>query len=561
MFDFIAKQSQCDDVFADLTQGQSLSFTQFWQAVADKCHYLQQENRQQIQQYALWCEQSVEFLQWLWAMVLVGKTVILPPHGQPQFKQQLQQQGIIWFEPPSDEELQAIDSTRTDIQQWLARGAVSSQQQSIIFYTSGSTGQAKQIPRSLQQLLLEARCILQDLAAPQPFHVCASVSHQHLYGLTFHLFVPLLAGQSFCATQWLYPEQIEQYVSDYRQQNQHDVILISSPALLKRCAGVFAFQDIQMIVSSGGHLQHGVRSYYRQGILEIFGSSETGAIAYKRQDNELWQTLSDVEISVNAAQQLCIKTPRAYQQDWIESSDCVRLSEQGFELLGRSDRIVKLEEKRISLDEIEAKINQLDDVQECATVLIEHEQRAFLSVVIALNELAWQRLRQQGKRAMVDSFKQQLAPQLERIAMPKHWRFVAQLPRNTQSKLNRQWVKNLFENQQYPHILSQQHADEMWSCQLQFSPELQCFKGHFDGFPIYPGVGQLGFLIYFAQQQWLDLSHCQGYEQVKFQELIRPYDVLQLELKREQQKVLFKLCKAEQIVASGRLVFALKSDV
>ncbi|MFX7870798.1 acyl-CoA synthetase, partial [Acinetobacter baumannii] len=73
---------------------------------------------------------------------------------------------------------------------------------------------------------------------------------------------------------------------------------------------------------------------------------------------------------------------------------------------------------------------------------------------------------------------------------------------------------------------SQNSDDHIW--ELEFPPELACFKGHFPTQPIYPGVGQIGFLQHFAKSIWSDLSWCQGYEQLKFQNLIRPYAVVQL---------------------------------
>lgn len=572
MFDFLSSQFYSSHIMAYMGQNQTstpinthiqqdyVSYAQFWQMVADKVVMLKQQPQQH---YALWCQNSLTFFAWLWAGILADKILTLLPHRQIQLEQNLKKQGIDFIDDntPYHQQAQNIEQV---IQSYHIDWQTQLNAPHILFYTSGSTGQAKQIPRCLAQLFLEAQIIHQYIHFPQPFIMWATVSHQHLYGLTFQLCVPFVALQTFYAQQLIYPEQIEQQLTHYsnHQQALYHNILISSPALLKRCAGVFDFKSATWLLSAGGRLDTGVRTHYTQGILEIFGSSETGVIGYRYDDNALWQNFDEVALKLSDEQTLCIQSPYAYQKDWIITRDCVQLYDNGFELLGRSDRIVKLEEKRLSLDSIEYQLNQLDEVSDCHALLIEHDieqqtSRTFLSVVVALTPTAWQQLKHHGKRAMVQQLKRQLQAHLEPIAIAKHWRFVTYLPRNTQSKLSQLWVKQLFLSAQYPHVLAQSQQEHTHIFKLQFSPELLCFKGHFDGFPIYPGVGQLAFFIHFAQQTWTDLQICCGYEQVKFQQLIRPYDVLDLYLTRTQHKISFQLKSDEQIIASGRLLFNL----
>ncbi len=45
------------------------------------------------------------------------------------------------------------------------------------------------------------------------------------------------------------------------------------------------------------------------------------------------------------------------------------------------------------------------------------------------------------------------------------------------------------------------------------------------------------------------------FEQLKFQDLIKPFMVLQLKLTRKLHKVSFELTHADQTLASGRLLF------
>ena len=112
-----------------------------------------------------------------------------------------------------------------------------------------------------------------------------------------------------------------------------------------------------------------------------------------------------------------------------------------------------------------------------------------------------------------------------------------------------------------PVVLTQQSQDTQISYALEFIPELECFKGLFPNFPIYPGVGLIGFIQHFAKQNWADLLWCNGFEQLKFQGLIQPYQTVELVLSRKAHKVSFELKNHDKILASGRLLFAIPSDV
>lgn len=522
-----------------------LSFNEFWQKVAQKITYL---HTQTSSHYVLWLDHSDEFFVWLWACVLAQKTVILPPALTSQFVDEFSQKGYVFIHQLDVADTFLAGELNIDWQTALNR-------HEICFYTSGSTGQPKPIHRSMSQLLSEGRQVRQTFDFSENFIVFCSVSHQHLYGLTFGLLLPLMSGQAFYPKQLVYPEELEHQLQRYQMlyPAYRQMIVISSPALIGRCAGVHEF-GCERLFSSGGKLDAGVAEHYRQGITEIYGSSETGAVAYRDAGCAVWQTLSDVKIGVSDEQTLMVKSPRAYQSDWIITQDLVEISEQGLTLLGRADRIIKLEEKRLSLDEIEGVLRQFEWVDDVYVLLVGHGQREFLSAVVAVKTSAKAMLHQ-GKKSLVNHIKKHLKNQLESIAIPKHWRFVHELPRNTQSKLNKQWVRNLFLNQQYPHILSQKQHNDTVYYRLQFSPELTCFKGHFDDFAIYPAVGQIAFINHFAKQSWATLGHACAFEQMKFQSPIRPYDVVELVLECQGQKVHFSLTKDDKTVATGRIVY------
>ncbi|OTG64159.1 acyl-CoA synthetase [Acinetobacter sp. ANC 3903] len=535
----------------DLSQ---VCFQDFWQDVIQQRHEIKALSQDS---WALWEPDSYQFLVLLFAALLAKKQVLLPPNRVSDLEKELAEQNIYFLQrqPVSASQNQTIELNLDD--------AFLNQAQ-IYFYTSGSTGQPKKIPRSLRQLLNEVQGLDASFQLAEQAIAIATVSHQHIYGLLFKLLWPLASGRCFYQAQLAFPEDvadIQKKLAAFKLENY----VISSPALLKRWTQDVLLQDCLTVYSSGGKLESGVRPYLNRPITEVFGSSETGGIAHRQQDDALWTPFANVDIQATEQQELQVKTNQAFSADWILTGDKVELLEADnlkspFHLLGRLDRIVKLEEKRLSLDAIEQKIVELDDMLQCHVLILEREHRQILACVAVLSEQARQQLQNSSKAQYVAALKAQLKAKLESIAIPRQWRFLTQLPQNSQSKLNKQYMKSLFQPMLLPIVLEQQNDADSASYRLEFSPELECFKGHFPDYPIFPGVGQIGFIQHFARQTWVDLEWCNGFEQLKFQDLIKPFMVLQLKLTRKLHKVSFELSHADQTLASGRLLFKTPSD-
>lgn len=535
----------------DLNQ---IRFQDFWQDVIQQSHAIESLSQQN---WALWEPDSYQFLVLLFAALLAKKQVLLPPNRVSDLEKELAEQNIYFLQRQSVSlaQNQNIELNLDDAFLHQAK---------IYFYTSGSTGQPKKIPRSLRQLLNEVQGLDASFQLPEQSIAIATVSHQHIYGLLFKLLWPLASGRCFYQTQLAFPEDvadIQKKLAAFKMNNY----VASSPALLKRWTSDVLLQDCLTVYSSGGKLESGIRPYVNRPITEVFGSSETGGIAHRKQDDALWTPFANVDIQAGEQQELQVRSNHAFSKDWIFTGDKVEVIDavnpkSPFRLLGRLDRIVKLEEKRLSLDTIEQKIVELDEIVQCHVLILEREHRQILVCVAILSEQARQQLQSSNKAQCVAAIKVQLNSKLESIAIPRQWRFLTQLPQNAQSKLNKQYMKSLFQPMLLPIVLEQQNEPDQVLYRLEFSPELECFKGHFPDYPIFPGVGQIGFIQHFARQTWAELEWCNGFEQLKFQDLIQPYMVLQLKLSRKLHKVSFVLSHAEQTLASGRLLFHTQND-
>ncbi|WP_324170583.1 hypothetical protein [Sulfurimonas sp.] len=107
-------------------------------------------------------------------------------------------------------------------------------------------------------------------------------------------------------------------------------------------------------------------------IFQLFGSTETGGIAYKKSSTELWSALDSVILS-ELNNQLSISSPYISNyiiQDKIKklpktfnTEDIVSFKGNKFKLLGRSGRIIKIAGKRIATAQIESIIETIDGIK------------------------------------------------------------------------------------------------------------------------------------------------------------------------------------------------------
>ena len=298
----------------------------------------------------------------------------------------------------------------------------------VTFFTSGSTGAPKCITRSLAMLQHEIAAI--DAAfggLPGDGAVLSTVSHQHLYGLTFRVLWPLAAGRPF------HVETLQVWESVLAAGTSGSV-LIASPAHLSRLGGLSPLTDDQQpsaIFSAGAPLSAADAELARHilGVFptEIFGSTESGAVATRRQTigGEDWTLLPGVTLRVDSDDIASFASPQI--AGWVSTGDVVAVAERGVRFLGRRDGVLKIEGKRVSLAEIEAGLAALPLVDEAAAVLLPGSP-AKLAAVVVPSEAGRIFLDAEGSFRFGRRLARLLAPRLEPMGRPKRWRFVPSLP-------------------------------------------------------------------------------------------------------------------------------------
>lgn len=424
----------------------------------------------------------------------------------------------------------------------------------ITLWTSGSTGRPKSFPKRLAELEAEANelfLLWGDLLDGRRLY--SSVNHQHIYGLLFASILPVSAGMPFFAGIVRYPESLESLPDA-------NPALVCSPAFLKRIAETDLepdpFPDKPVIFSSGGVLPPEVARAVEKRLgfapLEIYGSTETGGIAWRKSvADTAWTPFRRNRVFLAEDGRIAVASPYILDPAGFVSGDIGHFIDGGrFILEGRADSIVKIEEKRISLAEVEARLAESPYVSESSVIALSG-RRQYLAAAIALNEAGRARFAGVEKKVINEYFRDFLSRYLEGAVVPKKWRFLDALPRNAHDKVARADIEALFA--QRDGITVVRAGVEGDSVSVTFIPEPTSpyFDGHFPEFPLLPGVVQCDLAMRFCAERLGAPIAIAGIPRMKFKKPIEPGKNVAFKGRydRERERIAFSFTDADSGVA------------
>jgi len=530
--------------------------------------------RQPGRHFALYLDDGIEFGAALLGAWQAGKTIWLTADTLPASCASLAASvdGFLGQFPAAQAPLPLpADSPATRAWQVLADDFPA-----LVVYTSGSTGAAQAIPKKLSQLASEVATLEQlfgDYANGAA--VVATVSHQHIYGLLFKVLWPLAAGRAVHAHSVDYPEQLAALLA------RAPCVLAASPAHLKRLPEHLdwsgARAQLRAVFSSGGPLA--LDSALAAGQLlgcvprEIYGSSETGGVAWRqrapeRPDDESWQGFPGVDWRLQDDGALEVRSAHLADDGWLGLADRARQTAAGrFQLLGRSDRIVKIEEKRISLNAIEAVLLATPLVLDARVLLCDAPagERQKVAAFIVCSAAGRALLASQGKLALNRQLQRALGGQVDAVALPRRWRYLEQLPINAQGKTTQALLLALLDQKDKPPRLPHAQLIERSAegetprllIELRVPSDLFYFDGHFTGAPLLPGVVQVEWALHFARQHLELPAHFRAMHALKFQQPVLPDRNVRLALEYDALKasLQFRYLSDAGQHASGRILF------
>jgi len=426
-------------------QGQAVYWPEFAQTVANVANRL---GETESRYWAIDTEDSCEFGAALLACWCAAKTPVLAPENLlADAQEQLGIDGIIASrsDPAAIMPFITFDqlSEAGDLDGTIPATS------DLLLYTSGSTGQPTQVSRTIGHFDCELNVlesVFGQRMGKRPFY--STVSHRHVYGLLFRILWPLLTERAFATYDFEYPENL-------LGKSREDAVLVSSPALLKRIGHLPepAGGGWRIIFSSGGLLpDYAARDASRLlGCcpVEVLGSTETSGVAWRRQEEHgaatLWQTLPEVLIRQDDDGFLEVNSPFAGPIGWHRMGDKVSLSTpQTFELLGRGDHIAKIEDKRVSLAEIEQRAMAHPWIIDAAAVALDDGGRQYIGLVVQLNDDGQVEMQSRGRRDVNKQIKLWLRDKTDPVVLPRKFRYEDKIPVDPQGKRQPAFMRRLF---------------------------------------------------------------------------------------------------------------------
>lgn len=403
------------------------------------------------ERWAVVCDDALEFAVGLFAVLAAGRQPIVPQNPRPGSVLETagKLDGLICDRAWSEAGVPVLgtDAGTADHPVPAPEGS----DLEIVLYTSGSTGHPKAVSKRADQLLSEIE-VLETCWGERIGNatVVGTVPHFHIYGLLFRVLWPLYGRRPFFTEPVLEPSTIAD-----RIRGLGGAAVVSSPAHLSRVPdfGILPRGDdgVRVLFSSAGALTPVTRRRIHGELglapVEIYGSTETGGIAWRQVapgDPESWQPLPDVTFRIDDEGELLVSSPHIADGGPWATGDLARPADSGFDLLGRKDDVVKIEDKRISLLQLVRHMEDDPLVSEAAVVPLSGRRR-IIGAAVVLTAEGRRRLEAEGRRRIRSEIEAGLLRYFEPIVVPRKWRFEAALPRNAAGKLERRGMEALFE--------------------------------------------------------------------------------------------------------------------
>ena len=431
------------------SDGKYKTWRDFLLATAKMRHFIT-ERGGNCGEWILHCEDYWYFLVTFVSLLQCKKSVLLTQNITSAFMNEIKTVGRLFFSDqnavdaisiaeiiegdyePSEKELRDLPPIDSDATR-------------IVMYTSGSTGKPKAVEQRMTEFEKDNAFVLQKWGAEFfSRKLVTTVSQHHIYGFLFGISLPFAAGVPFRRKRIEFPEEFEVL-------NDEKYMIIAVPAFLKRTVEIVENLDLHSpwIFTSGGVLLPEVAKRTNEVFgfwpVEVYGSTETSGIAYRQSKNGLeWTPFDNAKVWRGDDGCLRIISPYIKDENGFATADLVEILDDGrFLLKGRADSIVKIEEKRISMTEVENRILQTGLVADVKVIALE-DRRQYLAAAVVLNEAGRAKFAEKKKLLINQYFHDFLMQFFENVVIPKKWRFVDVLPTDVQGKKHKEEIAALF---------------------------------------------------------------------------------------------------------------------
>jgi len=315
----------------------------------------------------------------------------------------------------------------------------------LFLFTGGSTGKPRLWPKTVKNIFSEVCYHIDKHAITAEDRFAVTVPPNHIYGLLFSVLIPFVSSAGIVSGTVTFPREIIRALKEHRA-----TILVSVPMHYKAlCSNPIPNHTLRLALSSAGVLDQTDNERFCSqnhiGILEIYGSTETGGIAFRcRADGDAaFSPFDPIDVKI-ADDKIYVRSDYispnlSLEPDgYFQTGDCGRdLGKNRFELLGRSDAIAKIGGKRVDLSEIREKIMQLKEVRDAVILTrpVPAGREAEIAAVIEGDIPA-------------SSVRSYLAEHLEPYARPRRYRIVPRIPKNRLGKPDMKQIEKWFKKEE-----------------------------------------------------------------------------------------------------------------
>ena len=305
----------------------------------------------------------------------------------------------------------------------------------MIGFTSGSTGEPQRFPKLWRGV---AASTARNMAAIRsalgcddstPLSVLATVPPQHMYGMEWSVLLALIGGVAVHSGRPLFPADIAQALDELEPPR----VLVATPVHLRAIVqSAQHFPRVDLVISATAPLDQPLAAAVERKLggrlLEVFGSTETGAFASRRTaDEATWRAYDGIALTPQLDGTV-VNAP--WFTGPVVLQDIVELQDEGrFVVRGRNTDMIEVAGKRGSLGDLTRRLLAIEGVQDAVVFQPDADSVATIRRVAALVV---------APRLTSAKILEQLASGVDPAFLPRPLVIVDSLPRNEVGKLPRE---------------------------------------------------------------------------------------------------------------------------
>ena len=294
-----------------------------------------------------------------------------------------------------------------------------------ILHTSGSTGEPQAHEKTWGEMVTGAQRWRERFAFDASDYIVPTIPAQHMFGFEASIMLPLQTGAGVFRSQPLYPADVAHALG-----LASNATLVTTPIHLRACGrSEVGWPPIRRVICSTASLDARLAEEcevtMRTRVCEIFGSTETGAIASRRTaTDDYWHCLDGLTIKQRGADTYIRHSTtdeRFRLDDEIEV-----IEHRSFRLLGRPTDMIKIAGKRASMADLSHRLNRIEGIVDGVLLCRETpgEKVDRLIALVVAPTLSSRQIRME------------LARQIDSAFLPRRIVHVDKLPRNPSGKLS-----------------------------------------------------------------------------------------------------------------------------